>query len=193
MVNKQGTDGIIPLKVKRRGKMVKLDCPHCVASGYPHEFTISTAGNFEMKGNIKCLRCGLERPFTLAHQYFRELAILVPGEQSGRLHSSVPSDLKEDIQEAERANYAQCYKASVTMCRRAVQLALIDKGIEDAPLHAMLQKAQGEELLTIDTYNLATSIKHYGDIGAHRRELLEPQEVPIVVYMAVKMLNELFE
>jgi hypothetical protein len=173
--------------------MIKIDCPDCVASGYPREFIIDTHGDFEMKGVIKCLRCGLERPFALAHEYFRELSIPLPGEQSSRLHSSVPSDIKEDIQEAEKAHYAQCYKATVTMCRRAVQLALIDNHIKDGPLGRMLRIAKNKGLLNKDTHSLATSIKHYGDIGAHRRELLELQEVPMVIYMAVKMLNELFK
>ena len=101
----------------------------------------------------------------------------LPGVQSDRLNSSVTPDIKEDIQEAERANYSQCYKACVAMCRRALQLSLIDKGIEDKPLSQMLNDALNAKLLTQDTYNLSTSIKGYGDIAVHRREIIEPEEL----------------
>jgi len=79
------------------------------------------------------------------------------------------------------------------MCRRALQLALIDKDIEDKPLSKMLKEAKTpKKLLDDDIYNLATSIKGFGDIGVHRREKLEPQEVNMVIYATVRMLNELF-
>ena len=106
----------------------------------------------------------------------------------------MPSDIKDDVRESERANYAQCYKACVAMCRRALQLSLIDKGIEDKPLGKMIEEARSsKKLLTDNTYNMAKSIKSYGDIGVHRTEKLEPKEVEIVIYMAVKMLNELYK
>ncbi len=42
-------------------------------------------------------------------------------------------------------------------------------------------------------FDLATSIKGFGDIGVHRKEKLEPQEVNMVIYATVRMLNELFK
>lgn len=77
------------------------------------------------------------------------------------------------------------------MCRRALQLALIDKGIKDKPLGQMIEEAK--DLLEENTFALTKPIKGYGDIGAHRREILEPQEVGMVIYLAVKMLNEVFK
>ena len=110
------------------------------------------------------------------------------------MNPSVPDDIKEDIQEAERANYGQCHKACVTMCRRALQLSLIDKGIEDKPLGQMLEEAKGiKKLLTDETYGLAKSIKHFGDIGAHRKETIDPEVARLVIYATVRMLNEIFK
>ena len=57
----------------------------------------------------------------------------------------------------------------------------------------MLEDALKKGILEQKTYTLATTIKGYGDIGAHRREQLEPEEVNMVVYAAVKMLNEMFK
>lgn len=166
-------------------------CPKCASKG-GHYITITCRDDAKISGILQCLECGHELPITIVNDCIQQVDLALPGIQSDRLNSSVTPDLIEDIQEAERANYAQCYKASVTMCRRALQLGLIDKGIADGALSKMLEDALKTKLLEQKTYDLATSIKGFGDIGAHRREQLEPEEVNMVIYATVRMLNELF-
>ncbi len=186
--------GIIALKKKGEQKeMTEISCPIC-REKYSHaEFTVRCTGESKMWGIIQCTRCLHEMPFNMYHDRMQSLDIALPGAQSDRLNPSVPTDLVDDVQEAERANYSQCYKASVTMCRRAVQLGIMDKGIPDAPFQRMLDDALGQELISQDIYNLATSIKGYGDIGAHRREELDPEDVRMVIHAAVRMLNDMFK
>lgn len=172
--------------------MTELLCPKCKEREEHTEFDVRCTGPSKMWGIIQCLECGHEMPFTIFQDYIQKIDIALPGVQSDQLNPSVPPDIKEDVQEAERANYAQCHKACVTMCRRALQLGLIDKGIPDGPLSGMLSQALSKNLFKQDIYNLATSIKGYGDIGAHRKEQLEPTEVKMVIYATVRMLNELF-
>jgi len=173
--------------------MTEILCPECDKQWADAKFTIRCTGNSKMWGIIQCTRCGREMPFTMYHDRIQQLDTSLPATQSDQLNPSVSEDLKEDVKEAERANYNQCYKACATMCRRAVQLGLIDKRIPDAPFGAMLKQALGQKLLSQDLYNLAMSIKGFGDIGAHRRERLEPQEVNMLIYATVRMLNELFK
>ena len=184
---------IIALKKEGEQEMTELLCPKCIEKKQAVTFSVRCTGSTKMWGIIQCTKCLHEMPFSVYHDHIQKLDIALPGTQSGNLNPSVPDDIKDDVREAERANYAQCHKGCVAMCRRALQLSLIDKGIEDKPLRKMLEEAKtSKKLLNDDTYNLATSIKGYGDIGAHRTEKLEPKEVEIVIYMAVKMLNELF-
>jgi len=68
------------------------------------------------------------------NQYLQTLDIYLPGTQSDNLKSLVPDDIREDVKEAERASYSQRYKACVTMCRRVIQLGLIDRWIVFAGL-----------------------------------------------------------
>jgi len=68
----------------------------------------------------------------------------------------------------------------------------LDKGIPDKALSKMVEEAKDKGLLEQRTFDLATSIKGYGDIGVHRKEQLEPKEVELVIYATVRMLNELF-
>jgi len=113
-------------------------------------------------------------------------------EQYDQLNLNISEDIVEDIKEAERANFNQCYKSSVVMCRRALQLGLMDNGIKERPLGKMIKSAFNKGILKRDTYNLAKSIKHFGDIGAHRKEHLDPQKIGLVIYMTIEMLNELY-
>ncbi len=165
--------------------MPVVNCPVCHGKLRTSSISIECDPIAKLEGIIRCLACGHEFPITIVNGHIQKLDVKLPGVQSDQLNSSVPTDLKEDIQEAERASYAQCYKACVTMCRRALQLGLIDKEISDAPLGSMIQSAKDKKLIEQKTFDLATSIKGYGDIGAHRREKLESQEVNMGIYAAV--------
>ncbi len=113
--------------------------------------------------------------------------------QSDKLDPSVPSDLEKDIVEAERAHYSQCYKACVAMCRRALQLSLIEHGIDDKRLSVMLEEARTvKKLLADDTFHLTTSLEGFGDNGVHEKDQLESDEVELVTNCTVRILNELY-
>ncbi len=183
---------IIALTKEGGQEMASLICPNCHGHKRTTPITVECMPDAKMWGIIQCLRCEHELPITISSGFIQKIDTSLPGAQSDNLHSSVPSDIQGDVREAERANYAQCYNACVAMCRRALQLGLIDKGISDGPLGGMLNQALSNNLLRQDTYNLATSVKGYGDIGVHRREQLEPQEVNMVIYATVRMLNQLF-
>jgi hypothetical protein len=188
-----GKHGIIVLTKKGEQKeMPHIMCPNCKSERRSGSIEVQCTNQAQMWGIIKCLNCEHEWPITIEDGYIKKIDIALPGVQSDQLNPSVPPDIQDDVREAERANYSQCYKACVTMCRRALQLSLIDKGIEDKPLGKMLEDAhKAKKFLTDDTYTLAKSIKHFGDIGAHRKEVIEPEVARLVIYTTVLMLNEL--
>jgi len=146
-----------------------------------------------MWGIIQCTVCGHELPITIDGGYIQIIDVALPGQQSNRLNPSVPADLIDDVQEAERANYFQFYKACAAMCRRALQLGLIEKGIPDGALGGMIESAKNQELIEQRIFDLAMSIKGFGDIGVHRKEELEPQDINMFIHATVRMLNELFK
>jgi hypothetical protein len=147
------------------------------------------------KGIIKCSECGYERPFVLYGESISLLGSELPGQQSSKLSANVPNDIRDDLKEAEDAYFNQCYKASAAMCRRAVQLALIDKGIQDKGLKTMIEEAKNNQppILDNDTYNFAISIKGFGDIAIHRKDNLEPDDIPLLLSCTKRMLNELYK
>ena len=171
--------------------MTLIICPQCKSKGKHAAHNIDCTDGIEVRGIIKCLQCFHERPFVMRGPYIQEIGISMPGEQSDKLDSKVPSKFHEDIKEAERAHFAQCYRASAAMCRRGIQLALIDKGIPDQALGKMIENAK-HLFKDENTYNVTRSIKGYGDIAVHRNEKIEEKDAEIMIYAAVRVLNELF-
>ncbi len=183
---------IIPSKTEGEEEMttIHLDCtkPHARKPA----FVLECHTGYTLRGIITCTEHKNSFPIVVEEGVLRELSRELPTVYYKRLSENIKDDVREDIKEAEIANYNQCYKASVTMCRRALQLGLIDRGIKDGRLDNMLKVAHTSKLLTDDTYTFATSVKGFGDIGAHRREYIEPDEVILVIRTAVRILNELF-
>jgi hypothetical protein len=171
-----------------------IECPVCQGERRTDTIVVECDHSARITGIIQCIACGHEFPITINNGHIQKLDTALPVSQSDKLDTTVSPDIKEDVKEAERCHYHQCYKACVTMCRRALQLSLIDKGIEDKRLGKMLEDAHKvKKLLTDDTYNLAKSIKHFGDIGAHREETIEPEAARLVIFATVQMLNEIFK
>ncbi len=171
---------------------INLRCPKCDETGNPQITELTCMGDSTIIGIFKCNKCQTERPITVYKGALQEIAVALPGVQSDKLLQKIPDDIREDVREAERANCHQCHKAAAAMCRRALQLALIDKNIQDQPLGKMLEEARNTNLLDQKLYDLATSIKGYGDIAVHRREQLDPQDVNMLIHAAVRMLDKLY-
>jgi len=174
--------------------MAYLMCPICKEKRSPWQYIeVDCNHNASLRGIVTCLICNHEWPITIMNSVIHKVDTGLPGVQSTKLSQIVPPDIKEDIKEAERANYSQCFRAAAAMCRRAIQMALIDKGIADKQLGNMLNEAYKlKHLLTERTYSLAINIKGYGDIAVHHAEQLEHEDVNIAIKFAVDMLNEIY-
>ena len=145
-----------------------------------------------LEGIVECTLDGHRRPIKLIDDLVDQTAPQLPVNESRRLHGNVPVALKDDVREAERCHFSQAYRASMVMCRRALQLCLIDKGINDGPLSRMLGDAQTNKILGNRAYLAALGIKDYGDGGAHRQETFTPEQVATVVHGIVEVLNEIY-
>jgi hypothetical protein len=198
MFTKQADSDRITVSTEEEGGMAnQIRCPKCQEDGHLTIIQVRLDGNAEIKGIIKCYRDGLERPIVVGGSSYGgdilHIAQSLPDEQSTKLHSDVPNDIKEDVREAERASWSACYRASAAMCRRALQIGLIDSGIKDAPLEVMLEEAYNSKLLTDDTYIQAKSIRTYGNIAVHRKQQIDGHLIGTILYVLVEMLNEIFD
>jgi hypothetical protein len=69
-------------------------------------------GSADIEGIMRCSCCKREVPFSIVKGALQKLDTSLPASQSGNLILSVPSDLADDVKEAERAHFAKCYKAA---------------------------------------------------------------------------------
>ena len=152
------------------------------------------ASEVRLEGILTCLDDGHRRPIKVENNAIDETAPSMPVAESAQLHKSVPAGLVQDLEEAERAHFAQCYKASVVMCRRAMQLALENRGASGRTLGPLLEDARKKTppLLSVRADSLAEGIKDYGDGGAHRTEFISPPDAAMMIHVTVVAINELY-
>lgn len=189
------TEDILPqTEWEERPMPTMLDCSNCRKENrYCNaDFSLdSIAGEgIEIKGIITCLQDGHQWPIVIDTNTVREMSSAL---SDIPIRPQVPPGIAEEIQEARRAHFMQCFKASVVMCRRAMQMALIEKGIPDGPLQRMLDDAKVKGILGEDgAYGMAMAVKDYGDKGAHRTESLSYQEVGADTLAATLLVNAVF-
>ena len=128
----------------------------------------SRSFGMELQDVLTCLHDGHKIPVKMLKDTITGILTELPVSESKQLIAQVPQGIAQDVQEAERAHYASYCKACVVMCRRAIQLSLVEKGIGDRALSAMIEEAKNQGFIKSDRlYTQAMGIKDYGDDGAH--------------------------
>ena len=136
------TDARLAILVPGGGEMQTIHCPKC---GYPIEISLQRHGGYpgiRLDGTLTCLRDNFRWPIRIQDDTIRFLGMGNVEPRTAALdESSTPIGLRDDLQEAERALEAECYKASAMMSRRVIQLALEDKGAKGRTLGPVLDHA----------------------------------------------------
>lgn len=160
----------------------------------------------QLEGVLTCTRDGHRWPITIERNIIISTGPEMPVSESKNLNNNVPKGLRQDIEEAERCYLPSCFKASVVLCRRALQLALEDLNVVPVngrtlgPYLAGLKQtgipdsktSGGARYLAAGTYALAEGVKDIGDAGAHKPESIDGQTAALYIFVAVKVLNELY-
>ncbi len=116
-----------------------------------------------------------------------------PVAESQKLNRNVEEGVKQDVEEAEEAHFHRLYKSCAVMCRRAMQLGFMDKGVKDAPIGRMLHEAKEKSILSDEeAYQIGLAVSHYGGRGAHERENITESDARTAVVAAVKVLNDIY-
>ena len=180
-------------------EMINLECSEC-----QHGATLKFESNYRnktsdliLRGTVMCTKDGHEWPISVKTNDItlsteQEMPVL----ESQQLGGNVPLGLIEDIEQAEQAHFARVYKASVIVCRRAVQLGLAapPHNIPDRNFAAMIVDAQAiaPPVLSARGFIHLEGVKEYADIGAHRTEEITAMDSRAAIFSAVNVLKELF-
>lgn len=84
-----------------------------------------------------------------------------------KLHKSIPSDVASDYVEAIKCFDVGANKASISMCRRALQTSVIEKGAKKDRLIDQIDELFDNDVITGDIKDWAHEIRLAGNIGAH--------------------------
>jgi hypothetical protein len=84
-----------------------------------------------------------------------------------KLDVAIPLDVANDYVEAIKCFDISAYKASVVMCRRALQTSVIDKGAGKGRLVDQIDELSTKGTITEDIKNWAHEIRLTANIGAH--------------------------
>lgn len=82
--------------------------------------------------------------------------------------SEIPKDIRRDLDEAKQCMSVDSLRATVVMCRRALQMACIDKGANAGDnLVAQINQLKANSVITADLHEWATVVRWVGNDGAH--------------------------
>jgi Domain of unknown function (DUF4145) len=148
-------------------------CPHCNVPSYfePVGAAFYDNGTFRMVHPAQCQNC---RSFILligrraqVNSQFALEAFHPVGKPDDSVDEAVPPAIREDFAEALRCRWVKAYKATVTMCRRAIQSSVLDLGATDKKLVEQIDELAKKGKLTESLRDYAHEVRLTGNDGAH--------------------------
>jgi len=151
------------------------DCPHCSVRSYfaprvSYQEVLGT-GYINIASVAQCESC---KTFVLiigvkaGHGSPASLSALYPlGNPKDQVDANVPKDIADDFREALRSRWGENYKATVVMCRRALQSSAIDLKAKDGSLVLQIEDLFKKGKITEPLKDFAHGIRLTGNEGAH--------------------------
>lgn len=111
-----------------------------------------------------------------------------------KLDPAIPSDVANDYVEAIKCFDVSACKASVVMCRRALQTSVIGKGASKGHLIDQIDELCTKGIITEDIKNWAHEIRLTGNIGAHPDGLenVTPEDAEDLIKFMEEYLNYVY-
>lgn len=113
-----------------------------------------------------------------------------------KLDPAIPTDVASDYIEAVKCFDIGANKASVVMCRRALQTSVIQKGATKDKLNAQIDELFKKGIITEDIMNWSHEIRLTGNIGAHPDqdglENVTPQDAEELIKFVEEYLNYVY-
>jgi hypothetical protein len=150
-------------------------CPHCSIRSYfaprvTHQDS-SIGTGITIVSVAQCESC---KAFILVvaskvnHNTSAVLSATYPlGKPKDDVDANVPKEIATDFAEALRSHWGKNYRATVVMCRRALQSSAIDLKAKDGPLVAQIEDLFEKGKITEPLKDFAHAIRLTGNDGAH--------------------------
>ncbi len=106
---------------------------------------------------------------------------------SNNIYSEIiPENVQSSLEEAKRARFSQCFRASAVMSRRSLEALCSHMGYEDGTLFKRLEKMSKDGTLQNNLFDWANEIRLIGNSGAHFdpiNEVLEEDANQIILFL----------
>jgi len=111
-----------------------------------------------------------------------------------KLDAAIPLDVANDYIEAIKCFDVSAFKASVVMCRRALQTSVIGKGASNGRLIDQIDELCRKGVITEDIGKWSHEIRLTGNIGAHPDGLedVTPQDAEDLLKFLEEYLNYVY-
>lgn len=140
--------------------MVKdsMTCPYCGVYS-----TITLRSGFRQLDIYQCDQC--DESFLLIIEN-NKIVDQYP-KRTPKLDASIPTNVADDYIEAIKCFDVSAYKASVVMCRRALQTSVIGKSASKGYLNDQIDELCRKGIITAEIGQWSHEIRLTGNIGAH--------------------------
>lgn len=152
-------------------------CPHCSFRSY---FKPVTSAHTEDRGGrwyticngAQCEACKgfvlvVGKKYEQNQQAWTFDAVYPLGKPNDFVAPEVPAPIAADFQEALRCAWVNAYRATVTMCRRALQASCVELKAKDAKLQDQIDELASKGVITESLKQMAHEVRLTGNDGAH--------------------------
>jgi len=156
--------------------MSTMHCPYChvktsitpttrVAKVATYETIVDVSWNLN-NGNRwwigQCNNC--HKPVLV----FNKAELVFPNPMPSETSDLIPEHIRSNLVEAKKCHSVSAWRSTVVMCRRAIQIACLDKGANpNNNLVAQINELKSNGVITQDLHDWATVVRWVGNDGAH--------------------------
>lgn len=94
--------------------------------------------------------------------------VVWPNPMPSETAAEIPPPIRENLIEAKQCNAVSAFRATVVMCRRAIQMACVDRGANrNDSLVVQIKSLKQNGVITNELHEWATVVRWVGNDGAH--------------------------
>lgn len=168
--------------------MPVVQCPKCRGL---NRLDANTYWNYE--GVYLCMDCGARIKVSLdAGQLMETPKVLDLTPVEG-----APLEVNEDFVEAQKCYDAEAYKATIVICRRALETMSDLRQAKGKNLFEKIEDLHSRELISKGTFEIATQVRQFGNYGAHPKDDLlggiTERDAGVILEVTQHLLKDVYE
>jgi hypothetical protein len=167
---------------------LQVQCPKC---RHLNNLDVSTYWNYE--GVYRCDSCNARMRIVIAQGHLLE----TPEVSDFAPIDGAPPEVNEDFIEAQKCYSAEAYKATIVICRRALENMADSQQAKGQNLFEKIRDLYNREAISKGTFEIATQVRQFGNYGAHPKDdllggITEP-DAGAILEITQHLLKDVYE